>query len=104
MIRFPVTLAAVVFLAGAVGFAQSSGEATYKAKCQGCHGPTGLAESSVGKIMKVKPVTDPSVKKMSLAEMLEITRNGSGKMQAFKDKLSDAQIKDAVEYFRTLIK
>ena len=28
----------------------------------------------------------------------------SGKMQAYKDKLTDAQIKDAVEYFRTFTK
>jgi mono/diheme cytochrome c family protein len=36
--------------------------------------------------------------------MIDATTNGMGKMQPFKGKLTDAQIKDAVAYFRTLIK
>ena len=40
-IRSLLVLAAAICLAGAMGFAQSSGEATYKAKCQSCHGSTG---------------------------------------------------------------
>ena len=36
--RFNVAAAAALLLAGVVGFAQSSGEATYNAKCQMCHG------------------------------------------------------------------
>jgi mono/diheme cytochrome c family protein len=99
-----LTLAAMVSLAGAVGFAQSSGEAIYKAKCQSCHGPTGLADSGAGKALKVKPVTDPAVMKISAAQMIEATRKGMGKMPAYKDKLTDAQIKAAVDYFRTFIK
>jgi mono/diheme cytochrome c family protein len=99
-----LTLAAVLSLTGAVGFAQSSGEATYKAKCQSCHGPTGMANSGAGKTLKVKPVTDPAVMKMSAAEMIEATRKGMGKMPAYKDKLSDAQIKAAVDYFRAFMK
>lgn len=103
-IRSQVAVAVVLSLAGAVGFAQSSGEATYKAKCQMCHGATGMADSSAGKAMKVKPATDPDVKKLTEAEMITATKNGMGKMQPFKDKLTDAQIKDAVDYFRTFAK
>ncbi|HEY3628926.1 MAG TPA: cytochrome c [Terracidiphilus sp.] len=102
-IRSHVALAAILSMAGVVSFAQS-GEATYKAKCQMCHGATGLADSGAGKAMKVKPVTDPDVKKMSEAEMIQATENGMGKMTAFKGKLSDAEIKGAVEHFRTFIK
>jgi mono/diheme cytochrome c family protein len=94
----------VVLLAGSVSFAQSSAEALYKAKCQMCHGEKGLADSPVGKSMKVKPATEPDVKKMSEAEMAEAVKNGMGKMQPYKDKLSDAQIKDVVTYFRTFAK
>jgi mono/diheme cytochrome c family protein len=103
-IRSMVALAAVVTLASSVGFAQSGGEATYKAKCMGCHGATGLADSSVGKALKVKPVTDPSVAKFSEADMIGAVKNGMGKMSAYKDKLTDAEIKDSVSYFRTFIK
>jgi cytochrome c6 len=103
---FRNTLAAMVMilLAGSMSFAQSSGEALYKAKCQMCHGEKGLADSGAGKAMKVKPATDPDVKKLSEAQMIDAVHNGMGKMQAYKDKLTDAQIKDAVEYFRTFVK
>jgi cytochrome c6 len=99
-----VALAAILSLSGVVSFAQSSGEALYKAKCQMCHGATGMADSGAGKAMKVKPATDPDVKKLTEAEMITATKNGMGKMAPFKDKLTDAQIKDAVGYFRTFVK
>jgi cytochrome c6 len=102
-IRSIFALAAICTMACVVSFAQS-GEATYKAKCQMCHGAAGLADSGAGKAMKVKPVTDPDVKKMSEVEMITATQNGMGKMTAFKGKLSDAEIKGAVDYFRTFIK
>ena len=54
--------------------------------------------------MKVKPATDPDVKKMNETQMIDAVRNGMGKMQPYKDKLTDAQIKDAVGYFRTFVK
>ena len=101
LVRNVGTAMLVVLLAGSVGFAQSSAEALYKAKCQMCHGEKGLADSGAGKAMKVKPVTDPDVKKMSEAQMVEAVQNGMGKMQPFKGKLTDAQIKDVVTYFRT---
>jgi len=36
--------------------------------------------------------------------MIAATKNGMGKMQPFKDKLTEAQVKDAVAYFRTFMK
>jgi cytochrome c6 len=103
-IRISVTLAAALSLASAVGFAQSSGEATYKAKCQMCHGANGMADTGAGKAMKVKPITDPEVKAVSEEKMIDAVRDGMGKMQPYKGKLTDAQIKDAVSYFRTFLK
>ncbi|HVZ82669.1 MAG TPA: cytochrome c [Terracidiphilus sp.] len=84
--------------------AQTSGADVYKAKCQMCHGAAGMAESGVGKAMKVKPVSDPEVKKMSEAQMVDAVRKGMGKMQPYQDKLSDAQIKASVAHFRTFVK
>ncbi len=88
----------------APAFAQSAGAEIYKAKCQMCHGATGMADAGAGKALKVKPATDPEVKKMSEAQMIAATKDGMGKMQPFKDKLTEAQIKDAVSYFRTFAK
>ena len=96
--------ALVLMFAGTTSFAQSSAEATYKAKCQMCHGAKGMADTPAGKSMKVLPVTDATVKGMSEAKMIEAVHNGMGKMQPYKDKLSDAQIKDVVAYFRTFLK
>ncbi len=100
--RSLVVLAAVVCLAGSLSFAQSGAEATYKAKCQMCHGANGAADTPTAKMMKVKPVSDPDMKKLSVAEMITSTTDGKGKMPAFKGKLSDAEIKDVVTYFHSL--
>jgi len=98
-------LALMAILAAAnLAFAADPGADTYKAKCQMCHGAKGLADSPAGKSMKVKPISDPDVKKFTEAEMVTATRNGMGKMQPFKDKLTEAQIKDAVAYFLTFLK
>jgi mono/diheme cytochrome c family protein len=99
-------LAVLMFLAGAIGIPvlAQSGADIYKTKCQMCHGAAGLAESGVGKAMKVKPISDPAVKKMGEVQMIEAVRNGMGKMQPYKDKLTDTQIKDSVVYFRTFVK
>jgi mono/diheme cytochrome c family protein len=84
-------------------FAQSSGEAIYKQKCLNCHGADGLANSGIGKVMRVKPVSDPEVRKLTEAEMIEFVRNGAGKMQAYKSDLTAAQIKAAVDHLRTFL-
>jgi mono/diheme cytochrome c family protein len=96
--------AVVVSLAGVAGFAQSSGEAVYKEKCLNCHGPDGMANSGVSKLMKVKPITDAGIKKLTEAEMIQLTRDGVGKMQAYRGVLTDAQIKASVDHFRTFLK
>ena len=104
IIRMQSALAAIVLLSGAMSFAQSSGEATYKAKCQSCHGAQGMPNPGIAKAMGVKPASDPSVKALSEAEMIAITTNGKAKMPAYKGKLSDADIKASVDYFRTFAK
>ncbi|MGA8041756.1 MAG: cytochrome c [Terracidiphilus sp.] len=102
--RSLMALVVVASLAAGTGFAQSSGEALYKAKCQMCHGAKGMADTSAAKAMKVKPVTDPEVKGFTEAKMIEAVENGMGKMQPYKGKLTDAQVKDVVAYFRTFLK
>jgi cytochrome c6 len=91
-----------VCLAGSMGFAQSAGEAVYKANCQSCHGSTGTPSPGIAKMMGVKAASDPDMKKLSAAEEIASVKNGKGKMKAMSPKLTDAQIKDAVDYFRTL--
>jgi len=100
--RFQVVLALLISLGCAVGFAQSAGEATYKAKCQSCHGAAGTPSPAMAKMMSIKAVSDPDIKKLTADQMFDSVKNGKGKMQPFKDKLTDDQIKDSVAYYRTL--
>lgn len=99
-IRIYAVVAAL--MASSLGFAQSGD--VYKGKCQSCHGAAGTPSPAMAKAMGVKPSNDPSVKAHSLAQMVTITTDGKGKMPAFKGKLTDSQIKDSVEYFRSLAK
>ena len=101
MIRTLAVLAATVCLAGSMSFAQSAGEAVYKSKCQMCHGPNGTPNPAMAKAMGIKPASDPDIKKLSADQMLASVKNGKGKMKPVAG-LSDAQMKDAVAYFRTL--
>jgi len=102
--RSQLVLALVVAVAGSVGFAQSAGEAVYKANCQSCHGSAGTPNPGIAKAMGVKPANDPDYKKTSEADMIAAVKNGKGKMKAFSGKLTDAQIKDAVDLFRSFNK
>ncbi len=102
-IRIQSALAAMLLLSGAVGFAQS-GAATYKIKCQSCHGAEGVPNPGIAKAMGVRPASDPAVRAETVAQMIAITANGKARMPAFKTKLSDAEIKASVDYFRSLAK
>jgi mono/diheme cytochrome c family protein len=77
---------------------------TYKAKCQACHGAGGIPSEGMAKSMGLKPLGGPGVQSMSDADLTAAITNGKGKMKAFKETLTDAQIKDLVTYIRTLKK
>jgi mono/diheme cytochrome c family protein len=97
-------LAMAVSSASSVCFAQSSGEATYKAKCQMCHGTDGLGTTPAGKAMKAVPFTDPQILNKPDADLIAATKNGKGKMPAYAGKLSDGDIKAVIAYIHTLQK
>lgn len=86
-------------LCAGVAFAQNSAADLYKAKCAGCHGADGKKEMAG---MGIKPLTSPDIQKKSDADLIAAVTNGKGKMQPFKGKLTDDQIKELVKYVRTL--
>ena len=100
--RSMVVLAVAVCAASYLSFAQSAGEAVYKANCQSCHGTSGTPSPGIAKMMGVKPASDPDIKKLTVDEEFASVKNGKGKMKPFAGKLTDAQIKDVVTYFRAL--
>jgi mono/diheme cytochrome c family protein len=103
-IRAALILSAMFAATVTAAFAQNAGADVYKMKCQSCHGAEGMPNPGIAKAMGVKPVSDPSVKAISETQMIADTANGKAKMPAFKGKLTDAQIKDSVTYFRSLAK
>ncbi len=79
-----------------------AGSSSYKAKCQMCHGTTGLGDTPAGKAMSVPSFTDPKVTAMSDATLLAVIKNGSGKMPAYQGKLADDEINSLLQYIHSL--
>jgi len=96
----------MILLAGALTapVIAQSGTDTYKTKCATCHGSDGLASTPMAKAMKVPSFKAPELAKASDADLIAATKNGKGKMPAYNGKLTDAQIKEAIVYIRTLQK
>jgi mono/diheme cytochrome c family protein len=102
-----IRAAAIILLTASIAtpaITQAPGADTYKAKCAMCHGADGLATSPIAKNMKVLSFKDPAMLKASDAQFIASTDNGKGKMQGYKGKLTDAQIRDVIKYVRTLQK
>ena len=96
-----VVLALALALTGAMAFAQQDGASIYKAKCQSCHGANGIPNPGIAKLMGVKPVTDPEIKKLTEAQVIATIKNGKGKMKPVAG-ISDAAAKAAATFFKTL--
>jgi mono/diheme cytochrome c family protein len=99
-----ITLVCIISLLAisSTSFAQSPGADIYKSKCQSCHAADGSGNTPAGKSMKVRPFNSPEVVKMSDDDLIQVTRDGRGKMPAYAGKLTDDQIKAVVAHIRTL--
>jgi len=97
--RFTVMLS-MALMASTLSFADS-GEQVYKAKCQSCHGADGNPNPSLAKLLGIKPVSDPEIQKLTPEQMAATVKDGKGKMRPVAG-LTDAEIKDAVTYYRSL--
>lgn len=77
----------------------AAAEATFKAKCAGCHGADGKGKEA----LKTQDLGSPDVQKMSDADLSGIIKNGKGKMPPYKSMSAD-QVADMVSYIRSLAK
>lgn len=77
----------------------AAAEATFKAKCAGCHGADGKGKPA----MKTRDWGSADVQKMSDADLTAIITNGKSPMPAYKTMTPD-QVKDMVAYVRTFKK
>jgi|SRR5215469_3897628 len=98
-------MAALILLLALAGFAaadDTAGKSIFTSKCAICHGPNGDGKSPIGKTLNIPDFHSAQAQKMTDAEMKAIVTNGKNKMPAFKDKLTDAQIDQVVDYVRHL--
>jgi len=102
--RMAVAILSVMAFSAMTLFAQGPGADTYKAKCAMCHAADGSGNTPAGKATKTPSFSSPEVMKKSTAELVEATKNGKGKMPAYSNKLSGAQITAVVAYIQTLQK
>ncbi len=98
--RSGIVLATATLLASSMCFAED-GAAIYKAKCAMCHGPTGTPSPGMAKMMGIKPVSDPSMSGLTVAEISSAVKNGKGKMKPIAG-LTDPQVAAVAAYFKTL--
>jgi cytochrome c6 len=98
-----ITILAIALLSlASVTRAQSTD--VYTAKCQMCHGATGMGDTPAGKAMKAHPFNSPDVISRSDADLLAEIKNGKAKMPAFSGKLTDAEMTALVAHIRKLQK
>jgi len=94
-------IAAIVCLSSGAAFGADPGT-LWAQNCASCHGKDGSGNTAMGKKLAVQDYTKNQ--SFSDAEAANVIKNGKGKMKAYKDKLSDADVKALVAYVRGLKK
>ncbi|MGH7972964.1 MAG: c-type cytochrome [Limisphaerales bacterium] len=65
----------------------AKGEQIFQQLCIGCHGPDGRAQTEMGKKVQAADLTSAVVQDQHDSQLLNVIRNGRGKMPAWSDKL-----------------
>jgi cytochrome c6 len=94
------TLALAISAAASPARAEGAAAAIYEKKCATCHGKDGKGHTKMGEKLGIKELAAVSAagSATNAADVEKIVRDGKGKMPGFKDKLSDAEIKDLAAY------
>lgn len=96
-----------LMLVGLVGSAAAQDSPMlYKSKCAACHGVDGHADTPMAKKQNIKSFKDPSVQKMSEAELVTMIGEGGAKPlathQFSKKGLTPEQVKALAAYVKQL--
>ena len=86
----------------------SIGKAIYERHCMACHGPQGKGDGPAGKMLKppAADFTSAGSKKKSEADFKAAVENGKAgtAMGAWKNQLSQPEMRDVLRYVSTLRK
>ena len=106
------TMLSVAVLLAAFTVTSRAAEAkeNWEKHCQKCHGADGKGQTKMGRQSGVKDYTDPKVQaELKDENALKIIKEGivekdKKKMDPYKDKLNDAEIKALIAYIRAFKK
>ena len=105
------TLLAASLLAACAGASLAAEvKENWEKHCQKCHGPDGKGQTKMGRQSGVKDYTDPKVqeelKDQNAVKIIKegIVEKDKKKMDPYKDKLSDEEIKALIAYIRAFKK
>ena len=94
-----VALVGLIFLGSVPARADDpNGVDLYAKKCLFCHGKDAKGKPGKPELDLTKEATTSKTDQ----ELAGLVKNGVNRMPAYKDKLSDAEIKSIVDYLRTL--
>lgn len=93
---------------GAGFVSELNGKTLYEKNCKSCHGIDGKGNPKMAKSLKINltklDLTDEETVKKPDDNLVNVTREGAGKMKGYESKLSGEEIKAIVTYIRTLQK
>jgi mono/diheme cytochrome c family protein len=100
---------AVIFVAGTAGTVRADGAEMFGKKCAGCHGKDGKGETTMGKKLKIKDLTDAKVQAAKTdadweKSILEGIKGENGKVAMPAAKVTPAEAKDLVKVARSFKK
>jgi Cytochrome c. len=96
---------AVLFVAGTAGMVRADGAEMFGKKCAGCHGKDGKGETTMGKKLKIKDLTDAKVQAAKTdaqweKSILEGVKGDDGKTTMPAAKVTPQEAKDLVKFGR----
>jgi mono/diheme cytochrome c family protein len=106
------TAVAIALFAGTLCWTATADDGTdlWNASCAACHGKDGKGQTMMGKKLAIKDLTDAGVQTaltddQAVKDIKEgVSQDGTVKMKAFADKLSDDQVKALVAKVRSFKK
>jgi mono/diheme cytochrome c family protein len=78
------------------------GRNIFVANCIGCHGKQADANTPAGKAWRVPDLHSPAVQQKTDAQLLQIVREGKGKMPPWGGILSPIDLEHVLAYVRSL--
>lgn len=108
--KSPLVLAGCLIIASSLSVFGADAAANWGQHCASCHAKDGSGSTAMGKKLAVKDYRDAKVQAAFSDGEVEsaikdgVKEGGKEKMKAYKDKLSDADIKALVAYVRSLKK